>query len=60
MSDETPPEADAVAATDGQPAPAASYASALPSASAERPELPVAAAFVGGLALALLLKRRVH
>jgi hypothetical protein len=38
------------AAADGRPAPSTP-------AAGERPELPVAAAFAGGLALALLLKR---
>jgi hypothetical protein len=49
VSAETP--AEAAAATDGQP-PVAPILTA-----DDRPELPVAAAFAGGLALALLLKR---
>jgi hypothetical protein len=50
MSDETPLDP---AVDGGPPVPPV----ALPDPAAERPELPVAAAFAGGLALALLLKR---
>jgi hypothetical protein len=44
------------AAANGQPAPAPLPAAVSPAAD-ERPELVVGAAFAGGLALALLLKR---
>jgi hypothetical protein len=40
--------------------PPATPVTPVPPVADERPELPVAAAFAGGLALALLLKRLAH